>query len=171
LSMDAPRTREPHEVDYGELPELTRGLRALGSARRGDTAMQALFFLPLLEGRRRAAEARSAAACLRAFDAAELTRALERCIERIVAQSPDARPPARRALRARLLERVRGYSGALELLGERGAAALAADEPERLDAWRAWTMQLAATFGAADRCWLSLRQAVQAIPARSARGR
>jgi hypothetical protein len=70
-----------------------------------------------------------------------------------------------------LLERVREYSGALELLGVHGAAALAADEPERLDAWRAWTVQLAATFGAADRCWLSLRQAVQAIPSRSARGR
>ena len=164
--MDAPRARDPYEVEYGELPELTRGLRALGSARRGSTALQSLFFLPLLEGRRKAAEARSAAACLRAFDAAELARALDRCLDRITAEWPDTRPAARRALRARLLERVREYSAALDDLRERSALAMGAEEDARLQAWRAWTVQLAATFGAADRCWLSLRKAIDSMPAR-----
>lgn len=167
--MDAPRTRDPAEVEYGELPELTRGLRALGSARRGGSAMQSLFFLPLLEGRRKAAEARSAVACLRAFDPAELTRALDRCIERMLAEWPDDRPAVRRALRARLLERVRDYSRALDDLSERAVAVVGAREENRLHAWREWTVQLAATFVAADRCWLALSTAVERLPAQQRR--
>lgn len=164
--MDAPRPRAPHQVEYGELPELTRALRALGSARRGGGSYQSLFFLPLLEGRKRAAEARSAAACLRAFDAAELARGLDRSIDRILLEWPDARPSARRALRAELLERVGEYSRSLERLAERAQAALAADEHARLAAWRGWTVQLAATFDAADRSWLALRAVIDALPAR-----
>lgn len=163
--MDVPRTRAPAEVEYGELPELTRGLRALGSSRRGGSAMQSLFFLPLLEGRRKAAEARSAVACLRAFDPAELSRALDRCIERMLAEWPDDRPAVRRALRARLLERVRDYSRALDELSERAVAVVGAPEDDRVSAWRDWTVQLAATFAAADRCWLALSTAVERLPA------
>ena len=106
--MENERARDPSQVEYGELPELTRALRALGSSRRGGGSLQSQFFLPLLDARRRAAEARSAAACLRAFDSAELGRALERAIERILAEWPDDRSSARRALRAELLERVSG---------------------------------------------------------------
>src|SRR5919197_2004478 len=99
--MEGERVRDPSQVEYGELPELTRTLRALGSARRGGGASaQSSFFLPLVDARRKAAEARSAVACLRAFDTAPLARALDQAIDRIVADWPDARDSARRALRA-----------------------------------------------------------------------
>lgn len=162
--MEPDRARDPSQVEYGELPELTRGLRALGSARRGGGSLQAQFFLPLLEARRRAAEARGAQACVRAFESAELLRALGRAIEKIVAGWPDERSSVRRALQAELVERTAIYARALEALSQRAAAALAADEASRLDAWRAWTIQLAATFDAADRSWMSLRPVVDALP-------
>jgi hypothetical protein len=36
----------------------------------------------------------------------------------------------------------------------------------RLDAWRAWTSQLSATFRAADLTWVALRSAAETLPAR-----
>lgn len=126
--------------------------------------MQSQFFLPLVEARRRAAEARSAQACVGAFDAAQLSRALAQAISRIVAEWPDERASVRRALHAELTERVQPYVSALQVLTERAGAALAADEQERLPAWRAWTIQLAATFDAADRSWMSLRSVVDVLP-------
>lgn len=164
--MEDDRLRDPNQVEYGELPELTRALRALGSARRGGGSLQSQFFLPLLEARRRAAAARSAAACVRAFDPTDLGRALDRALDRIVAEWPDVRPSVRRALRAELVERVGGYGSALRHLSERAARVLAADESSRLDAWRDWTVQLAAVFDAADRSWMSLRPVVDALPKR-----
>jgi hypothetical protein len=162
--VDGDRARDPSQVEYGELPELTRALRALGSARRSGGNLQTQFFLPLLDARRRAARARSAAGCVHAFDATDLNRALERAIERIITGWPDNRPSARRALRAEISERVGNYARALTLLSERAAVALAADESTRLEAWRGWTIQLAATFDAADRSWMSLRSVIDALP-------
>jgi len=143
-------------VALGEIPELTHALRAFGSARRGGGALQSQFFRPLVEARRKAEDARSADACLRAFDPAELGRSLDRTLERIVAEWPDARLAARRAVRAEMTERVAPYTMALHALAERAAAVLAAAEASRLPEWRAWTVQLAATFEAADRSWIAL---------------
>ena len=164
--MEPDRIRDPSQVEYGEVPELTRGLRALGSSRRGGGSLQSQFFMPLVEARKRAAEARSAQACVRAFDAAELTRALDRAIEKIVAGWPDERPSVRRAMRAELAERVSDYTLALATLSDRAGSALAAEDSTRLEAWRGWTVQLAATFDAADRSWMSLRSVVDALPLR-----
>jgi hypothetical protein len=166
--VDAQRRKEPHEVEHGELPELTRALRALGSSRRGGGSLQSQFFRPLLEARRKAAEARTAAACLRAFDAAELEHALERALDRILDEWPDAREPARRAVRAEMLERVTGYRAALARLSVLAAAAHAAEPEGQLLAWREWTAQLAATYDVADRSWLALSSMVEAIPPKKA---
>ena len=117
------------------------------------------------------ADARSAHARVRAFSAADLNRALERAIDRIVADWPDGRPPARRALRHELIERVRPYSTALRHLEEVTAAVLGADETSQLSAWRVWTRQLISVFEAADRTWLAIRPVVDALPKReSGRG-
>lgn len=161
--MEDERARDATTVEYGELPELTRALRALGSSRRGGDS-QLLLFGPLLEARRRAADARSVQARVRAFNATDLNRSLDRAIERIVADWPDARPAARRALRHELVERVDGYSSALRELDQRAANAVDADEDARLSAWRWWTRQLLAVFEAADRAWLAIRPVVESLP-------
>jgi len=166
--MDAPvqRARDPDQVEFGELPELTRALRALGSSRRSGGSLQSQFFHPLVDARRRAADAKSAPARVGAFDSSQLAQALDRSIDRIVAEWPDKRESVRRALRAEMQERASSYTNALAVLAERAAEAIAADESTRLETWRAWTVQLAATFVAADRSWLALRSVVEALPKR-----
>ena len=158
------RLRDARDVEYGELPELTRTLRALGSARRSSGTLQSQFFLPLLEARKRAAEVRSAVSCVRAFDAMELGRSLDRAINRIMEVWPDSRPSARRALRAQLQDRVAVYTRALDVLDERARDVLGADEGEKLSAWREWTAQLSETFHAADRSWMALRSVIDSLP-------
>jgi F0F1-type ATP synthase membrane subunit b/b' len=161
---ELPRGREPHEVDFGELPELTRALRALGSGRRKAGAMQAHFFRPLMDARRSAESARSATARLRAFDAAALEAGLNDSVDRIVAASNDTREPARRAFRAQIRERVEDYAGALAQLREAAANVARADESSKVDAWRAWTAELRAVFKCADRTWLTIERVLSALP-------
>jgi hypothetical protein len=161
------RVRDAGAVEFGELPELTRALRAMGSARRSSGAFQTQFFQPLLEARKRAAATRSAITCLRAFDAAELGRALDRAVEKIMTQWPDKRVSARRALRAELLDRVAAYKASLEVLSERAAAVATADDASKLSAWRSWTAQLALTFEAADRSWMALRSVIESLPTKA----
>lgn len=167
--MDSERVRDAGHVEYGELPELTRALRALGSSRRSGGSLQSQFFHPLLDARRRAADAPNASATLRAFDATELAKALDRTIDRIIAQWPDKRDSVTRALRAELQERVIPYLRALTGLSEKAALVPSADDSARLEAWRSWTGQLAATFDAADRSWIALRSVVEALPTRTQR--
>ena len=164
--MEEERQRDARSVDYGELPELTRGLRALGSSRHDARALQSVFFQPLVEARRRAADARDADAKVKAFDARELGRQLERIVDRIVTEWQDPRASARRAVRAQLAERVAPYADSLTELESRAAELRNADEGDRLTAWRAWTAQLAAVFSCADRSWMSLQSAASALPAK-----
>lgn len=164
--MEEERQRDARSVEYGELPELTRGLRALGSSRHDARALQSVFFHPLVEARRKAADARDADAKVKAFDARELERHLDRIVDRIVNDWADLRVSARRAVRAQLKERVAPYAESLAELEARAAELRSADEGDRLTAWRAWTTQLAAVFSCADRSWISLQSAAAAPPAR-----
>jgi hypothetical protein len=167
--VEEPRAREPHEMEFGELPELTRALRALGSSRRNAGAMQALFFRPLLDARKKAESARTPEARLNAFDATELEAGLQRVIDRIVAEWPDAREPARRAIRAQVAERVLDYEAELHRLKDAASSVRSADDAARLDSWRAWTKQLRAVFTCADRTWLAIEMAVKALSGKSRR--
>lgn len=128
--------------------------------------MQAQFFHPLIEARRRAADARTVPSRVHAFEAVELSKSLERFLDRVITEWPDKRDPVRRALRAELRERSSPYASALARLAERASELLAAEEPARLEAWRAWTGQLSATFHAADITWVAIRAAVETLPMR-----
>lgn len=154
------------EPEYGQLPELARTLRGLGSARRGAGTLQAQFFRPLLDARRRAMEARTPAARVHAFDVALLQLGLERWIERAVSHWPDARAPVRRAVHAQLSDRLAAYRESLAELDTAAHAAARAGVGERLAAWRAWTAQLQVTFQCADRGWLAVQPVVQLPNAR-----
>lgn len=158
-------------MDYGELPELARAMRALGSSRRSGGARQSHFFLALLDARRRAEQAEFPKERLEAFAAADLTRALDRAIESFLADWPDKRPSARRALRAELGERVAPYSASLDVLAVRSSDAMEAQGSDRLGAWRAWTLQLSVTFEAADRAWMALMSLSDSLPPSKAASR
>lgn len=159
------RDRTSGGVDFGELPEFARALRALGSARRSGGERQSAFFFALIEARRRAADATEPDGRVRAFDAAELRRALERAIDRLVSEWPDKRSSARRALRAELGHRVEPYALALRALSDRAGELAQAKTDARLEAWQAWITQLAAVFETADRAWLSLTALIKSLPA------
>jgi hypothetical protein len=146
------------------LPELTLGLRALGSPRRrrreGDE--QERFFAPLLEARRAAARVSDLEAAVTSFDATRLNASFDRTIRALAADRAAAgRPAARRALEARLQERVEPLRAALAELGERADALLRAGDDARSDAWREWAEQLRAVFACADRCWPALDAALE----------
>jgi hypothetical protein len=145
------------------LPELTLALRTLGSrrGRRGGVVEQERFFGPLLEARRAAARASDVETAVSSFDALRLTSSLDKIIRAIAAdRAPPGRPPARRALEARLQERVEPLREALAELGERAADLLASDEESRREAWRRWAEQLRVVFACADRVWPSLDAAL-----------
>lgn len=161
------RHRDSGRVGFGELPEFARALRALGSARRSGGERQSHFFFALIEARRRAADAADPDGRIRAFDSAELSRALERAMDRLVSEWPDKRASARRALRAELGHRVEPYSLALQTLSDRAGELATASRDDRLVAWQAWTAQLGRVFEAADRAWLSLTALVDTLPAES----
>ena len=165
--MDEIRTaRAPHEVAFGELPELTRALRALGSSRSSAGAMQSMYFRPLLEARRRAADARTARARLRAFDATELLAGLEKAVSKMVSEWPDPRESAKRAIRAQIAERTAELEQAITELTMRASAVETAEPEEQLAAWRAWTAQLRRTFECADRSWLAIQSVVAGLTAK-----
>jgi hypothetical protein len=138
--------------EFAGLPELTLSLRSLGSG-RGRVAggeEQARFFAPLLEARRRAASARSAAEAVAAFNVARLGSALDETVRTLSAERFPSRPPARRAFEAALADAVQPLYAALRSLRDRTPAAQEASDAER---WRVWLDSLRATFEAADRVW------------------
>jgi hypothetical protein len=146
------------------LPELTLALRTLGSRRRrrGEGNEQERFFAPLLEARRAAARAADMETAVTSFDAARLNTSFDKTIRALAAdRAASGRPAARRALEARLQERLEPLRGALSELGERADALLRADEDARPDAWRRWAEQLHAVFACADRCWPGLDAALE----------
>lgn len=115
-----------------------------------------------MDARRKAAAARTPEARIAAFEAADLRRALQRLIDRVVAGWPDTRDSARRALRTELEDRAAPYTQALDDLAARAGIVGSSDKSARSDAWRSWTMQLITTFAAADRTWSALRSVVEA---------
>lgn len=147
------------------LPELTLALRTLGSRRhrRGDGYEHERFFAPLLEARRGAERAPDFQAAIMAFDPVRLGGAFDKTLRLLATErAPSSGAPARRALEARLQERIEPLRDALTLLGERADALLVADAPSRSRATQEWWQQLQHVFACADRCWPSVADALAA---------
>jgi hypothetical protein len=153
------------------LPELTLALRSLGSSRsrrgmgeRGGVGAgldHERFFAPLLEARRAAARSVDLESAVSSFDSARLRASLEKTIRAIAADHAQSRRlPARRALEARLQERVEPLRRALLELDERADELLQSADEDRAEAWRRWADQLRTVFACADRCWPSLEAAL-----------
>lgn len=135
------------------LPELTTGLRALGSHRGGDAERQARFFAPLLQARRRLEEQREIRWRLAAFEALALRRRVEETVRELAAERYPESPPAERALAACLIDECAPLFMALDALGEAAALVAGSDDAGRFAAWRVWTGRAREVFEAADRAW------------------
>jgi len=150
------------------LPELTRTLRNLGS-RRGSRARrqtsaadQRRFFAPLLDARRAATGTVAPGDAIAAFAAAALLESFTGALRDFAVQRHPEEGPHRRALEAELEELTEPLLASIRLLGE--TAAHASESIDDLRRWRAWAGQLRATFETADRVWVSLDVALDAVP-------
>jgi hypothetical protein len=142
------------------LPELTRGLRALGSSRSRADSAQATLFAPLLAGRRRAARMRDPAGRLQALDARLIARELQNALAEIAAARVSHPGPERRALDAALEEAAAPLRAAVQALARAAEAYERAPDPRRLASWREWTESARAAFATADACWPAVRAAL-----------
>lgn len=143
------------------LPELTRGLRALGSSRARADAAQSALFAPLLAARRRAARLRVPDDRVRALDADVLGREFESAVRAITASRVRQPGPERRALAAAVDDAVHPVRVALMTLGAAAESYARAPESRRLSAWREWTDAARRAFAAADASWPAVRRELQ----------
>jgi len=144
------------------LPEFMRGLRALGSTRGGDDAVQSRFLTPLLHARRRLEDERDLESRLDSFNGRQLAERMRQAVEVLAAESFPKNAPDRRALEAELLDALEPLFARLHAL-HGVAERFRASAPEvRFEAWRSWVADVAAVFAEADRSWSA---AVQLLPA------
>jgi len=144
------------------LPEFMRGLRALGSTRGGDDAVQSRFLTPLLYARRRLEDERDLENRLDSFNARQLAERISQAVGALAAESFPKSAPDRRALEAELLDALEPLFARLHDLHGVAERFLASAPEVRFDAWRSWVDDVAAVFAEADRSW---RAAVQLLPA------
>lgn len=150
------------------LPELTRGLRALGSPRAGPGTEHDRFFKPLLEARRGAARASRAEGVRLAFDAASIRAAFVRRLRDMAHDRQPHDPPERRALEAEAVDAAAPLFLAIADLEETQKALDAAVELDRFARWREWTHALQHVFERADDAWMDLREIFARAPVRVA---
>ena len=138
------------------LPELTRSLRALGSARWLRDADHARFHTPLLTARRNAARVRSPEGHVAAFQADRLRRALADAVEQMAASRHARSAPDRRAFAAQVTDAGAAVWNALDVMETRAVAVGKAGVTAREEAWRAWVAALQQLFLAADAWWVTI---------------
>jgi len=162
---------------FDELPELMLSLRSFGS-RRGlpndEAALpeeQGRFFAPLLDCRRRAAQAISRGQVLAAFEARRLTALIDATVRAFAAERFATRVQARRAFEAELFEIVEPLREALQEL--RGLAEESSGESTTItdELWTLWLAQLRVVFRIADSSWPLVRDALTTLPIPSTRER
>jgi hypothetical protein len=146
------------------LPELTRGLRSLGTHRGGDARLQSRFFGPLLLARRRLQEPEALEWRISHFNAEELARRFDGAIQELAEERFPQSPPDRRGLEAELGEALEPVTAALEALDDAGRRVLVSPGGQRFVAWRAWTRALRRVFLEADRAWGLIAPSLQRIP-------
>lgn len=168
VSAGAPRIASDILARCHILPELTSALRTLGSRRsmRGRRATapaeQRRFFAPLLDARRLAGAGNAPAATIAAFDCGALCQAIAAALGEFVSERHAEEGPARRALEAELEEIAEPLMLAIQALADSGLSAR--DAVDDLKLWRGWAGQLRSTFEVADRVWIALDAALDAVP-------
>lgn len=137
------------------VPEFTRGLRTLGSARGGGGHHegQARFFAPLLQARRRLEDEPDLDGRVVAFDASALRDRVLQVLRALAAEAYPSSAADRRAIEAELLDAVEPLLVRLRSLERLAKAWPEADESVRLDVWRSWVESVKAVFMDADHCW------------------
>ena len=133
------------------LPEVARGLRALGSARGGGAEWQGRFFGPLLQARRRLEEGEPVDWQVAGFDAKILAERLRGVLASMAHERHAERPPYRRSLEAELAEAAEPVFRQLSAVDEAAKVLHSSADAQRFVYWRAWSREVRALFVEADR--------------------
>jgi hypothetical protein len=146
------------------LPEMTRGLRSLGTSRGGHAQLQTRFFGPLLHARRRLQEPDALEWRVTHFDARALSDRLAATIRELAMERFPESPPDRRALEAELGEALEPLAGNLEALADAAERIRSDPDGQRFVTWREWTRQMRRVFLEADRAWASMADSLRQVP-------
>ena len=135
------------------MPELTRGLRALGSLRGAPGAAHDAWFAPLLSARRAMEGVTDPERQIAFMDATRLAKSMANVIAELAAVRAPTDVPRQRAIEAVLEEDAEPVFRALQRM-ENAAQSLRLSPPDsRLSAWRAWVQSVREVFAEADESW------------------
>ncbi len=138
------------------LPEVARGLRALG-ARRGPWGdAHARFFAPLLQARRRLEGDEPMDWKVAGFDAAVLDERVRAMLATVALERYGERAPHRRALEAGLLDASEPLMHQLQRVADAARVVHEVDDSRRFVAWRSWAAEVRLLFVQADRSWSAI---------------
>lgn len=135
------------------VPELTRGLRALGSVRGEPGNAHDRWFAPLLAARRAVAGISDAERQVALIDAAQIASQLRKVMTEIAKEQAPAQPAMQRAIEAALHEDSEATFDALERLAFAADVLRVSPLDTRLADWRRWMTALREVFIAADQSW------------------
>lgn len=135
------------------VPELTRGLRALGSLRNTPGPAHDRWFAPLLAARRSVAGITDAERQVALIDAAHIAQHLRRVMSEIAKEISPAHAAMQRAIEAALNEESEATFVALERLAFAADVLRSSPLDTRLVDWRRWMQALREVFVAADQSW------------------
>lgn len=135
------------------VPELTRGLRAMGSGRGTHNDAHDRFFAPLLAARRAVAGISDAERQVALVDAPTLAQQLNRVLTDLSKAQAGNNPPMQRAIEAALQEESESVFVALDRLALAADVLRASTMDTRLVDWRRWMLALREVFVATDHAW------------------
>ena len=138
------------------MPELTRGLKSLGSSRGTPVVAHDRWFAPLLAARRAVEGVSDPARQVMLLDAATLTKSVERAIADIAATTAPGDPAEQRAVEAALEEEAASVFTAIESMGLAGDALRGGALDSRIADWRQWVETVRGVFAAADDAWTGI---------------
>jgi hypothetical protein len=148
------RTFSSRLLDYAcTVPELTRGLRSLGSLRGAPGPEHDRWFAPLLAARRTVAGISDAERQVALVDAAVIAQQLNRVIMQLSQEMAPSQPAMQRAIDAALQEESEPVFEALERLALAADVLRVSTLDTRLVDWRRWMNALREVFVAADSAW------------------
>lgn len=135
------------------IPELTRGLRALGSLRGLPGASHDAWFAPLLSARRAVEGVSDPLRQLELLHAPRLAETMTKVISALAAIQAPVDAPAQRAIEAVLEEEAAPLFIALQRMAFAADTLRGSALDTRLADWRAWIETVRLVFVAADECW------------------
>lgn len=135
------------------VPELTRGLRAMGSLRGAQAAAHDRWFAPLLAARRAIAGISDAERQVALVDAPTIAQQMHRVMTDLSKDQAGNHPAMQRAVEAALQEESESVFIALDRLALAADVLRTSPLDTRLADWRRWMHALREVFVAADQSW------------------